>query len=285
MQVGTYAHLKNFRKGLAHQLERCESELSAATASHNWQGEEEAKHRLQWIYEKYRRLDTLPHEMITDKPAWGCGRMQNYGSLDADAIRHLTRDEIGWNEQLIVQEGNDGASAIIRRGASREAASAAATAPTRGPPATPGAGEQKVARATVLLVLNTTHHPQANPASLSSKPDTDASRHAIPSACDCTPRALPPGCFPSRRRGLPPLHGLKQHTVETQQRGRTRPRTEPRSSRRQGLPTLHLRLPRHGEKRPRLQQQRVLQGVPWTPRLHGENDYCLSASCTRRPTQ
>ena len=38
-------------------------------------------------------------------------------------------------------------------------------------------------------------------------------------------------------------------------------------------------------KRPRLQQQRVLQGVPRTPRLHGENDYCLSASCTRRPTQ
>ena len=191
----------------------------------------------------------MEHEMITDKPAWAFGRMVDYGSLDDDAIRHLTPEEIEWNEQLISEEGADSASATIRA-ASSAAASAAATAPTRGPPATPGAGEQKVARATVLLVLNTTHHPQANPASLSSKPDTDASRHAIPSACACTPRALPPGCFPSRRRGLPPLHGLKQHTVETQQRGRTRPRTEPRSSRRQGLPTLHLRLPRHGENAP-----------------------------------
>ena len=53
IQVGTFPHLKNFRKGLRHQLVKCESQLSAATASQNWQGEEEARHRLAWIYEKH----------------------------------------------------------------------------------------------------------------------------------------------------------------------------------------------------------------------------------------
>ena len=92
IQVGTFAHLKNFRKGLLFQFQKCQSQLAAATASQNSLAAEEANHRVAWIYEKYRRLDAMEHEMITDKPAWAFGRMVDYGSLDDDAI--LTPEEI-----------------------------------------------------------------------------------------------------------------------------------------------------------------------------------------------
>ena len=94
IQVGGFPYLKNFRKGLLFQLEKSQSQLAAATASEDAQGAQEARHRLAWIYEKYRRLDTMEHEMINDKPSWAFGRMVDYGSLDDDAIRLLTQEEI-----------------------------------------------------------------------------------------------------------------------------------------------------------------------------------------------
>ena len=57
LQVGTYAYLKNFRKGLHHQLERCVREVEeapdAATAR-------ECTARLQWVRKKQEFLDAHP---------------------------------------------------------------------------------------------------------------------------------------------------------------------------------------------------------------------------------
>ena len=53
IQVGTFAHLKNFRQGLRYQLTRCQSQHAAATASEDAQAAQEARHRLAWIYEKH----------------------------------------------------------------------------------------------------------------------------------------------------------------------------------------------------------------------------------------
>ena len=99
-QVGTLAFLKNFRKGLSHQLERCRNDIAAATARGDHVAAQEAQHRVDWIFAKQRRLD-VEHEMVTDKPSWQSGRQVMYGSLQDDARRWLSDAEIKWNNELI----------------------------------------------------------------------------------------------------------------------------------------------------------------------------------------
>ena len=123
LQVGTFAYLKNFRKGFLHQMARCRSQLAAATARGDLAAVQEAQHRLDWIFEKQRRLD-VQHEMVTDKPSWQNGRMLPYGSLEYSARRVLTAAEIEWNEELI--------GALISGLDEERAATAAATASTLG---------------------------------------------------------------------------------------------------------------------------------------------------------
>ena len=103
--MGTYRYLKNYRKGLHHQLVRCRSELEAATASWYNSGAEACRHRLAWIFEKQRFLDE-GHEYITDKPAWDwkSGKELAYGSLAESARHALTDQEIAWNQELIDEE-------------------------------------------------------------------------------------------------------------------------------------------------------------------------------------
>ena len=81
LQVGDVRFLKNFRKGLIYQLGRCRSEVAVATARGDHAAVQAAEHRLEWIFDKQRRLDE-DHEMVTDRPSWQQGRHVDYGCLD-----------------------------------------------------------------------------------------------------------------------------------------------------------------------------------------------------------
>ena len=151
LQVGTYACLKNFRKGLKHQRERCFRELAAATDAGDAATAADCNGRLRWIHEKQAFLDTR-NEMVTDMPVMRNGRQREYGSLEPAARRRLTNEEIRWNAEMIRNEGATPATPAAATAPTRGSASApapatpaAATAPTRGSasaptPATPAAG-------------------------------------------------------------------------------------------------------------------------------------------------
>ena len=99
LQVGTWAYLKNFRKGLAHQYQKCKAQMEsadecAATA-------ELHRKRLAWIEEKQIRLDTF-HEMIVDRPGIWMGEPQQYGNMNP--FRQLSGQEIEWNRELCEEE-------------------------------------------------------------------------------------------------------------------------------------------------------------------------------------
>ena len=79
-EIGTFAYLKNFRKGLLYQLKRCTSDLEAATVRSDAAEAFESQHRLFWIQAKQQYLD-VQHEMIFDKPSWQNGRELEYGSM------------------------------------------------------------------------------------------------------------------------------------------------------------------------------------------------------------
>ena len=109
-EVGSLAYLKNFRKGLKWQKQKCQSELDAATAEGDATSMADALHRLQWIREKQRRLGERG-VMVFDKPSWQGGRDVDYGSLNDDARRLLTAQEVRWNE---AEMRKDAAAATTR---------------------------------------------------------------------------------------------------------------------------------------------------------------------------
>ena len=122
-EVGTYPYLKNFRKGLHHQLGRCLRDLQASPdpATRCF-----VDTRLVWILAKFDLLDNF-HVMVWDRPAPWDPQME-YGSLEPAARRCLTDEEIKWNKVLIQAEGRQ-----QRRGSASAAIAAtpaAATAPT-----------------------------------------------------------------------------------------------------------------------------------------------------------
>ncbi|MDA8583980.1 hypothetical protein N9L68_07085 [bacterium] len=103
-EVGTYAYLKNFRKGLRYQRERCERELEAAAAAIDAAIARAATERWLWILEKQDILDKN-HEMVWGMPVTHHGmQMKEYGSLERAARRRLTNAEIRWNAELIEAE-------------------------------------------------------------------------------------------------------------------------------------------------------------------------------------
>ena len=103
-QVGTYAYLKNFRKGLRYQRERCERELVAAAAAADAAAARDATNRWLWILEKQEILD-IYHEMVWGMPVTQQGmQVKEYGSLERDARRRVTPAEIRWNAELIEAE-------------------------------------------------------------------------------------------------------------------------------------------------------------------------------------
>ena len=103
-EVGTYAYLKNFRKRLRYQRERCERELEAAAAALDAATARDATDRWLWILEKQDILD-MQNEMVWDMPVTQHGSQMEYGSLEPAARRCLTDEEIGWNAELIEAEG------------------------------------------------------------------------------------------------------------------------------------------------------------------------------------
>ena len=125
--------MKNFRKGLKHQLERCERDLAAARAARDAATANACQDRLLWVLNKQLFLDKW-HEMVTDKPCTENGRQKEYGSLGPGAKRALTEDEIHWNAQMIEAE-SAAATASTRRCASDHppAMPAASTAPVPPP--------------------------------------------------------------------------------------------------------------------------------------------------------
>ena len=96
LQVGTYAYLKNFRKGLHHQRERCERELAEATDARDAATAADCNDRLRWIRRKQHFLDRR-NEMVWDRPVWQNGREMEFGSLEPAARRRLTNEKIRWN--------------------------------------------------------------------------------------------------------------------------------------------------------------------------------------------
>ena len=104
-EVGSYSYLKNFRKGLRYQRERCERELEAAAAAIDVATARDATERWLWIIEKQDILD-IHNEMVWGMPVTQHGRqMKKYGSLEPAARRRLTDAEIRWNAELIEAEG------------------------------------------------------------------------------------------------------------------------------------------------------------------------------------
>ena len=105
-EVGTYAYLKNFRKGLRYQRERCERELEAAAAAIDVATARDATDRWLWILEKPLQPLPIHHEMVWGRPVTQHGRqMKEYGSLEPSARRLLTDAEIRWNAGLIEAGG------------------------------------------------------------------------------------------------------------------------------------------------------------------------------------
>ena len=137
-QVGTFSHLKNFRKGLAHQVQRCRDEIGAATARGDNAAVQAAQHRLEWVWDKQRRLDE-DGEMVTDRPSWQNGRELPYGSLQDDARRWMEPYEIKWNNELISEEAAASSSAAATASGATQAAATASTLGAAGAkaPATP----------------------------------------------------------------------------------------------------------------------------------------------------
>ena len=105
-EPGTYAYVKNFRKGLHHQRERCERELHEAREALDDATAASLAERLQHILEKQDALDTH-NVLVTDRPP---------------CRRRLTVEEIRFNGMLIREE------ALQQRRAT-PATPAAATAP------------------------------------------------------------------------------------------------------------------------------------------------------------
>ena len=65
LEVGTYAHLKNFRKGLNHQLARSTREWKEAQEAGDDATAAACTERMRWIHEKQASLDGH-HVMLTD---------------------------------------------------------------------------------------------------------------------------------------------------------------------------------------------------------------------------
>ena len=97
--VGTYPYLKNVRKGLRFQLDRCLRKLAAfpdpATACL-------VDSRLHWIFTKQHFLDNI-NIMIWGQPAPWDPQIE-YGSLESAARRCLTDEEVRWYKVLVQAE-------------------------------------------------------------------------------------------------------------------------------------------------------------------------------------
>ena len=105
VEEGTKPALKNFRKGLRHQWERCQREREEAEKAGDTATVNAALDRLRWIRTKQAALDDNG-EMIFDRPVIVSGRQKPFGSLGPDAVRSLSAQEVRWNRELIRAEAD-----------------------------------------------------------------------------------------------------------------------------------------------------------------------------------
>ena len=99
---GSYAYLKNFRRGLLHQRKRALRDMQADEDDKK----SEAQRRWLWIMQKHYFLDYC-HEMIFDEPVTLEGKETQYGSMEENARRGLTEEEVRWNTKFIKQEAGE----------------------------------------------------------------------------------------------------------------------------------------------------------------------------------
>jgi len=96
---GSYAYLKNFRRGLLHQRKRALRDMQADEDDKR----SEAQRRWLWILQKQYFLDYC-REMIFDEPVTLEGKeTTQYGSMAETARRRLTKEENRWNTAFIEQ--------------------------------------------------------------------------------------------------------------------------------------------------------------------------------------
>ena len=103
LEVGTFAHLKNFREVIKRERERSYRQWQEAEEAGDAATAATCRKRWRWICAKQVYLDG-EHYMITDKPCIENGRRQEFGSLGPDAKRRLTDEEIRWNREMIVAD-------------------------------------------------------------------------------------------------------------------------------------------------------------------------------------
>ena len=77
LKVGTVEYLKNFRRGLQHQLKRCKQELAEARVARDVEQIEACTERCCWVQRKQSLLDDK-HEMVWDKPSMENGREKEF---------------------------------------------------------------------------------------------------------------------------------------------------------------------------------------------------------------
>ena len=179
--------MKNFRKGLKYQRERCLRELAAAADTGDAATAADRNDRLLWIRQKQAFVDT-GNEMAKDTPVRKNGRLMEYGSLACAARRQLTDKEIRWNAWMIEAEGATPATPAA-------ATPAAATAP---PPAPTPPGRKSSNDSPSEGAKAATKVKSASPCEdgLTSKAPPPAKR--MPS------RGPPPGLAKSSQDGPPP---------------------------------------------------------------------------------
>ena len=81
-EEGSYAYLKNFRRGLRHQRKRALRDMQADEDDKKG----DAQHRWLWILQKQYFLDDC-NEMIWDRAVTQQGTEMQYGSMEHGAHR------------------------------------------------------------------------------------------------------------------------------------------------------------------------------------------------------
>ena len=192
-ELGDLSYLKNFRRGLRYQKERC---LSALASGPSDETARDIDDRLQWIRFKQNLLDN-GNEMIWDRPGTRNGRQMAYGSLHPSVRRLLTLAEISWNADLIEVE---------RLQQRRRFASA----PTQAPPAAAtararGSASSTTAAAETALGSASPPNPAA-PAAATALGSAPPPNTETPSAATAIGSATPADDAPSWREVFKDSH-------------------------------------------------------------------------------
>ena len=116
------------------------AEQDAADATGNAETAAAVAHRMKWVQQKFHLLDN-EGKMVLDKPTvWNDdGVLRQYGSLEPDACRKLSFEELRWNVALKQNDPPFRLQQLCSRSGSGETAGAADSSAGVGAGAPPGA--------------------------------------------------------------------------------------------------------------------------------------------------